>query len=194
METADEEAFPSGATSEKGSGRQAAWPRSPPDDRCAKLEAPAHRRDERTRKIWDRGAPQYEGWMRYYDRFVVRDGRRWVCSQALGRVLEVAVGTGLNLPAYPHGTDLTGVDRSPAMLERARRRATDTGVDVTLTEAPATGLPFPDASVDTVGCTLALCWIPDDRGAVAKMHRVLEPGGTLLLLDAALRQLTSRAA
>jgi ubiquinone/menaquinone biosynthesis C-methylase UbiE len=69
------------------------------------------------------------------------------------------------------------------MLECARRRASNTGVEVTLTEASATELPFPDASFDTVVCALALCCIPDDRGAVAEMHRVLKPGGTLLLLD-----------
>lgn len=139
--------------------------------------------DERTRRIWERDAPHYDGWMRYYDRFVIRDGRRWVCSQAQGRVLEVAVGTGLNLPAYPKGTHLTGVDLSPAMLERARQRAAETGVEVALTEASATELPFPAASFDTVVCSLALCCIPDDRRAVAEMHRVLKPAGSLLLLD-----------
>lgn len=51
------------------------------------------------------------------------DGRAWACSQASGDVLEVAVGTGLNLPYYPRGITLTGIDLSPAMLAIARRRA-----------------------------------------------------------------------
>ncbi|MGV9884085.1 class I SAM-dependent methyltransferase [Streptomyces sp. NPDC003006] len=139
--------------------------------------------DTWTREIWERDAPQYDGWMRHYDRHVIRDGRNWLCSQARGRVLEVAVGTGLNLPAYPKGTDLTGVDLSPAMLERARQRADDAGVEATLTEASATELPFRDATFDTVVCVLALCCIPDDEAAVAEMRRVLKPGGTLLILD-----------
>ncbi|MFI6685697.1 class I SAM-dependent methyltransferase [Streptomyces sp. NPDC050485] len=95
----------------------------------------------------------------------LRDGRQWIGAQADGGVLEVAVGTGLNLPHYPHCTDLTGIDLSPAMLERARRRADDLGVEITLIEASATQLPFPDASFDTAVCVLALCRIPDDRAA-----------------------------
>ncbi|GGN79402.1 ubiquinone/menaquinone biosynthesis methyltransferase [Streptomyces albiflavescens] len=139
--------------------------------------------DERTRRIWEREAPRYDSWMRRFDRYMLRDGRSWVCSQARGRVLEVAVGTGLNLPFYPNGTDVTGVDLSSAMLDRARTRADEVGLKVPLVEAPATRLPFPDASFDTVVCALALCCIPDDRTAVAEMHRVLKPGGTLLLID-----------
>ncbi|MFF4350320.1 class I SAM-dependent methyltransferase [Streptomyces sp. NPDC001530] len=145
----------------------------------------ADSRDEnaRMRRIWERDAPRYDGWMRHFDRFMIRDGRSWLCSQVRGRVLEVAIGTGLNLPAYPKDADLTGVDLSPAMLDRARRRAAGLGADVRLTEASATELPFPDASFDTVVCTLGLCCIPDDKAAVAEMRRVLKPGGTLLLLD-----------
>jgi ubiquinone/menaquinone biosynthesis C-methylase UbiE len=139
--------------------------------------------DARTRKIWERDAPKYDSWMRPFDRYLLRDGRSWLCSQASGRILEVAVGTGLNLPFYPKGSDLTGVDLSPDMLDRARRRAQQTGADITLTEASATQLPFPDNSFDTVVCALALCCIPDDQAAVAEMRRVLKPGGTLLLID-----------
>ncbi|MGY0489771.1 class I SAM-dependent methyltransferase [Streptomyces sp. WG-D5] len=143
----------------------------------------AHDQDQRTRRIWARDAPHYDAWMRCFDRSMLRDGRAWLGGRAHGRVLEVAVGTGLNLPHYPKGTDLTGVDLSPDMLARARERAADLGIDVTLSEASATRLPFPDASFDTVVCGLALCCIPDDRAAVAEMRRVLVPGGTLLLID-----------
>ncbi|WP_306318497.1 MULTISPECIES: class I SAM-dependent methyltransferase [unclassified Streptomyces] len=139
--------------------------------------------DARNREIWERDAPKYDGWMRTFDRLMVRDGRAWLTSRARGRILEVAVGTGLNLPFYAKGSDLTGVDLSPAMLERARTRAADLGTGITLSEASATQLPFLDASFDTVVCALALCCIPDDRAAVAEMNRVLRPGGTLLLLD-----------
>ncbi|KIZ19183.1 class I SAM-dependent methyltransferase [Streptomyces natalensis] len=139
--------------------------------------------DARTRAIWARTAPRYDTWMRRFDRWMLCDGRRWLCSQARGRVLEVALGTGLTLPHYPEDADLTGVDLSPDMLARARRRADDLGIGITLAEASATRLPFPDGHFDTVVCVLALCCIPDDRAAVAEMHRVLAPGGTLLLVD-----------
>lgn len=155
-----------------------------PDAR-AEGEAAVTDRDQdlRTQKIWARDAPHYDGWMRRFDRHMLRGGRARLCARAEGRVLEVAVGTGLNLPHYAKGTDLTGVDLSPDTLARARVRAADLGVDATLSEASATRLPFPDGSFDTVVCALALCCIHDDRGAVAEMHRVLAPGGTLLLLD-----------
>ncbi len=139
--------------------------------------------DARVRRIWERDAHRYDRLMRSFDRRLVLDGRAWVCGRAWGRVLEVAVGTGRNLPHYAAGTDLTGVDLSPAMLRLARERARELSMDVPLIEARAGDLPFPDGSFDTVVCVLALCCIPDDRAAIAEMRRVLRPGGTLLLLD-----------
>ncbi len=88
------------------------------------------------------------------------DSRSWVCGQARGDTLEVAVGTGLNLPFYPAGVELTGIDFSPAMLGVAQTRARQLGRTVDLRQADAHALPFPDALFDTVVCTFALCAIP----------------------------------
>jgi ubiquinone/menaquinone biosynthesis C-methylase UbiE len=110
-------------------------------------------------------------------------GREWVCAQATGRTLEVAIGTGLNLALYPAGVTLAGVDLSPATLMLAHRRANALGRAVELVEADAERLPFTADSFDSVVCTLGLCTIPDDRAAIAEMRRVLRPGGRLLLLD-----------
>jgi len=138
----------------------------------------------RNRRLWDRMAPRYDRDMRRVEPLLVgRDARPSVCGQAGGDVLEVAIGTGLNLPHYPPGIRLTGVDLSPVMLAAAAKRAADLGLTVELSEADAEHLPFPDASFDTVVCTLALCSVVDDRAAIAEMHRVLRPGGQLLLLD-----------
>jgi ubiquinone/menaquinone biosynthesis C-methylase UbiE len=90
---------------------------------------------------------------------------------------------GLNLPHYPPGVRLTGVDLSPVMLAAAAKRAAGLGLSVDLREAEAERLPFDDASFDTVVCTLSLCSVADDRAAIGEMHRVLRPGGQLLLLD-----------
>lgn len=137
----------------------------------------------RLRRYWDRHAPNYDRQMRLFDRVLFGDTRAWVCAQATGDVLEVAVGTGLNLGHYPDGIRLTGVDFSPAMLQRARDRALKLGRMVDLREGDAHALAFPDNSFDTVVCTFSLCSIPDDRQAVAEMRRVLRPGGLLLLAD-----------
>ena len=81
----------------------------------------ADTRAERLRRYWDKHAPNYDKQVASFERWLVGDGRQWVCSQATGDVLEVAIGTGRNLLFYPEHIRLTGTDFSPAMLELARR-------------------------------------------------------------------------
>jgi ubiquinone/menaquinone biosynthesis C-methylase UbiE len=121
--------------------------------------------------------------MGFFDRKLFRGSRERVSQQATGEVLEVAIGTGLNLPHYPKDVRLTGIDYSPAMLELARRRASELGRQADLRAGDAEALDFPDSSFDTVVCTYGLCAIPNDEQAVAEMRRVLRPGGLLLLAD-----------
>jgi ubiquinone/menaquinone biosynthesis C-methylase UbiE len=137
----------------------------------------------RWRRYWEKHSASYDRRMRFFDRVLAGDSRAWVCAQATGQTLEVAVGTGLNLPFYPGGIELTGIDLSPAMLAVARQRAGHLGRAVDLREADALALPFPGASFDTVVCTFSLCAIPDEQAAVREMTRVLRPGGLLLLAD-----------
>ena len=137
----------------------------------------------KSRRFWDDVAPRYDKAMRFLERYQFRGGREWVCSRASGDVLEVAVGTGLNLGLYPAETRLTGVDLSPEMLARARSRSAVTGRPIELKEADVAALPFEDSTFDTVVSTLAMCAIPDEQAAVLEMRRVLRPGGLLLLLD-----------
>ncbi|WP_255605299.1 class I SAM-dependent methyltransferase [Mycolicibacterium xanthum] len=121
--------------------------------------------------------------MALFDRHLFGDSRMWACGRATGEVLEVAVGTGLNLEAYPPSVTLTGIDWSDAMLDIARRRAAELGREVTLRQADAHKLPFDEASFDTVVCTFGLCAIPDHTKAIGEMVRVLRPGGKLILVD-----------
>ncbi len=138
---------------------------------------------ERLRRYWDKSAKSYDGEMALFERVLLADGRKWACSQASGDVLEVAIGTGRNLPFYRSDVRLTGVEFSPAMLDIARERASalDRQVDLRLGDAQA--LDLPDATFDTVLCTLSLCAITDERRAIAEMKRVLRPGGRLVLVD-----------
>ena len=138
---------------------------------------------ERLRRIYERDAPRYDRQIRFFEKVLFGDGRRWVCSQASGRVLEVGVGTGRNLPFYPRDVELTGIELSPAMLAIARARARELGRVADLREGDAQAMDFSYGSFDTVVCTLSLCCIPDVRKAVAEMKRVLRPAGVLLLLD-----------
>ncbi|GEC06509.1 hypothetical protein SSP24_41640 [Streptomyces spinoverrucosus] len=140
--------------------------------------------NERLRRYWDKHARSYDRQMRFLDRRrLFGESRSRVCSQTTGDVLEVAIGTELNLPFHPPGVRLTGIEWSPQMLAIARRRAEELGRTAGLREADAQALPFPDAAFDTVVCTLSLYAIPDDQRAVAEMSPVLKPGGRLLLLD-----------
>jgi SAM-dependent methyltransferase len=81
------------------------------------------KRARRLRRYWDKHARTYDQQMAFWERRLFGDGRQWVCAQATGEVLEVAIGTGRNLPYYPPGIRLTGVDFSPAMLQLASRQA-----------------------------------------------------------------------
>jgi ubiquinone/menaquinone biosynthesis C-methylase UbiE len=140
-------------------------------------------RAERLQRYWDKHSGSYDRQMGFFDRFVFGDSREWACSQATGDVLEVAVGTGLNLDKYPPDARLTGIDFSAQMLEIARVRANSLGRNVRLQQADAHALPFDDATFDTVVCTFALCSIPDIDTALDEMTRVLRPGGNLILVD-----------
>ncbi len=142
--------------------------------------------NRRRSAYWDKQAGRYDRAMDFWDRHLFGDSRPWACGRAAGEVLEVAIGTGRNLPFYPNGaaiTRLTAVDWSPGMLAIARERAAATGRDADLRQGDAQALDFPGASFDTVLCVLGLCAIPDDRRAVTEMARVLRPGGRLLLVD-----------
>ncbi|MEU5725641.1 methyltransferase domain-containing protein [Micromonospora sp. NPDC047738] len=135
------------------------------------------------RRVWDRAAPSYDRQIVLLERIQFGGGREWLGARARGRVLEVAIGTGRNLPHYPAEATLTGIELSPAMLGIARQRAADLGRSVDLHEGDAERLPFDDASFDTVVCALSLCAIPHPVKAIGEMKRVLVPGGRLLLLD-----------
>jgi ubiquinone/menaquinone biosynthesis C-methylase UbiE len=138
---------------------------------------------ERVRRIYDDSADGYDRKIAIPERLLFGSGRQWATSLAAGRTLEVAAGTGRNLPYYDQRVALTAVDLSGRMLAHAERRASALGREVDFHVADAQELPFAEASFDTVVATLALCSIPDDRAGTAEMARVLKPGGRLVLLD-----------
>ncbi len=137
----------------------------------------------RFRRYWDAQAGGYERRSASLEQRYLRHGRSWVATRARGDVLEVAVGTGLTLPYYPPGVRLTAVEWSPKMLDQAHRRVDELGLDARLELGDARELPFGDGTFDTVVCTYALCCIPEPERALAEAHRVLRPGGELLIAD-----------
>jgi ubiquinone/menaquinone biosynthesis C-methylase UbiE len=134
-------------------------------------------------RAWEKSAPGYDKQIAFLEKIWFGGSREWLGARAQGRVLEVAIGTGLNLPHYPGDVTITGIELSPAMLAIAKRRADDLGRAVDLHTGDAQALPFPDESFDTVLCALSLCTIPVPAAAIGQMKRVLVPGGRLLLVD-----------
>lgn len=131
--------------------------------------------------VYDRLAPSFDRLEGPLDTLLVAAHRRRLLRLAQGRVLEVACGTGRNLPFSPRGCRVVGSDLSRGMLEQARRRRVPALAG--LVQADASALPFQDASFDTVVITLALCTVPDPVAALREMARVCRPQGTILLLE-----------
>lgn len=113
----------------------------------------------------------------------LRGQRRRVAEQSQGRVLEVGVGTGLNLGYFTDADLLVGVDPDPHMLRRASRRAGEAACPVRFIQASAHHLPLEHDSFDTVVVSLSLCTIPDPAGALREVRRVLSADGTLVFLE-----------
>ena len=100
------------------------------------------------------------------------------------RVLEVGVGTGINAALYPHDCQVTGIDFSPSMLEKARERVSRKGLrHVRLMEMDAANLKFPDESFDIVYAPYLVNCVSDPLSVVREMRRVCKPGGRIVILN-----------
>ena len=107
--------------------------------------------------------------------------RRRMVPQARGRVLEIGIGSGLNLPFYrEQAASIHGIDPSAALLRRARRQP---AARVELVEASAEMIPFDKDVFDTLVTTWTLCTIPQVISALREMRRVLRPDGRLLFVE-----------
>jgi ubiquinone/menaquinone biosynthesis C-methylase UbiE len=111
--------------------------------------------------------------------------REKVIPLAQGRVLEIGIGSGLNLPYYQpeRVTRLWGLDPSPEMRKRAERAARAVPIGVELLDLPGDEIPLERDCVDTVVTTYTLCTIPETEPALGEMIRVLSPGGRLIFCE-----------
>lgn len=144
---------------------------------------PNSRATARTRARYQRIAPLYDA-METLAEPRYRPWRRQLWSLVRGpQVLEVGVGTGKNMPFYPAGLQITGVDLTPGMLERARTRAGEEKLDVELRLGDAQALDFPNDTFDNVVATFVFCSVPDPVLGLTELARVVKPGGHVLLLE-----------
>ena len=133
-----------------------------------------------------------------YDRFVLPRLLKCACSAppiarqrqkivpgAAGRVLELGIGMGLNLPFYDPAKvqSVTGVDPAAELRAIAKAAPRDPRLSVTVEDGTAEALPFADASFDCVVCTFTLCSVADPARALGEARRVLKPGGRFLFCE-----------
>jgi ubiquinone/menaquinone biosynthesis C-methylase UbiE len=125
-----------------------------------------------------------------YDRmevFAERSYQPWrarLWSMVRGpKVLEVGVGTGKNMPYYPEDVDITAIDLTPGMLDRARKRAAKLNISIELQLGDTQNLDFPEGTFDDVVETFVFCSVPDPMLGLKELARVVKPGGRVLMLE-----------
>ncbi len=137
------------------------------------------------RRHFDAHAAAYDQAIRFAERHLLGEHREWATSHASGAVLELAVGTGLNLPYYPAAaTQVVGVELAKQMLARARQRISTAGLrNCQVQQGDVASLDWADASFDTVVSTYSMCTIPDPGAALREARRVLREDGLLVLVE-----------
>jgi ubiquinone/menaquinone biosynthesis C-methylase UbiE len=133
--------------------------------------------------VYDRVAAVYDLYTTPMEALGGRRARKRLFGRSRGRVLELGVGTGLNLRHYPPDVELTGIDISPRMLARGRRRADSAGIKVDLEVGDIERLPYPDASFDTVTAACVFCSVGDPVRGLREAARVVHPDGQVLLYE-----------
>ena len=138
----------------------------------------------RVRRAYDFYSPVYD----FIFKKIFEPGRvaaiRLIGPGLAGRVLEVGIGTGLNLPFYPRDMNLVGIDLSEGMLKRAQEKVEALRMpNVILKMMDASALDFGDAEFDATLATYTISAVPDPLAVLREMRRVTKPGGTLVMLN-----------
>ncbi|TDT63645.1 class I SAM-dependent methyltransferase [Fonticella tunisiensis] len=138
---------------------------------------------EKIRKRYDRAARFYDLLESPMEIMSLKKWRIKVMRQLEGRVLEVGVGTGKNIPYYPDNLDITAIDFSTNMLSKAREKAVRYGKKVKRLQMDAQNMDFPDDSFDSVFTTCVFCSVPDPIKGLKEIRRVCKPDGKIIMIE-----------
>lgn len=131
---------------------------------------------------WDKASGGYDLLSRGAERRW-EDVKREYLSKIRGRVLFLAVGTGLEVRFFPSGADVTGIDISSGMLRQAAPRAAEHDGSFQLSQADVENLAFPEATFDCVVTSCTFCSVPNPVVGLRELRRVLKPGGELRMFE-----------
>ncbi len=109
--------------------------------------------------------------------------RRDMLKEVSGKVLEVGVGTGKNLEYYPDDVEITAIDFSPKMIEKAKEKANKIDREVRILEMDAENMDFEDSTFDSVVTSCVFCSVPDPVKGLKEIRRVCKTGGNILMLE-----------
>lgn len=134
---------------------------------------------------YERIAPLYDLLDLPFERRRYRTLRPLIFQNLGGHLLDAGIGTGRNCAFYPSGATVAGIDTSPAMLARARRRCPALAAAGQLYRMDVTDLKFPSASFDAAVATFLFCVLPNElqTPALRELGRVVKPGGLIRLLE-----------
>ena len=137
------------------------------------------------RAVYRRIAPYYDVLDGSFERKRYAPIRGTLFAGLGGRILDAGIGTGRNIPYYPAGAEMVGIDLSQAMLAQARARRDELGSAVPLAAMDVLRTAFPDSSFDAVVASFVFCVLRPDQqqAALTELGRILKPGGELRLLD-----------
>lgn len=139
--------------------------------------------DQLTRRKWDRAAATFDLMSAGGPEKRWEKHKRKFFSAMRGRILFLAVGTGLDIPLFPPGREIVGIDISPEMLARARSRAEAYGDSLELRVMDVHRMQFPEHGFDQIFTSCTFCSVPDPVAGLESLRRVLRPGGELRMFE-----------
>ena len=138
---------------------------------------------EKIKKRYDRISKIYDILESPMELLALKKWRLEVMDELEGKVLEIGVGTGKNIPYYPENKDITAIDFSDKMLAKARKKAKKTSKEVKLIHMDAQNMEFDDNTFDTVFTTCVFCSVPDPIKGLKEIKRVCKPEGKIVMIE-----------